>query len=260
MAIRFGSALGAELAAAERREWLVTNGLGSYASGTVAGSRSRSYHGLLVAALAAPVDPGSRTLRVAGLEERAHPAGEPAAATPLWSQRWSDGRQEPAGHRAIVAFALEGSVPCWRYAIGDALLEKRLWMQPGAHTTWVHYRLLQASRPLRLELTVLVNARCHPGGAAHPPIAVRPIPHGVLVEPAVAGVPPRCAGSPRATRKASAARTMPQHQSWGAAGAQSPRRQRSDDDYLTPGATASEGNTPLVEGEMGLPIKGIEFV
>ena len=190
MAIRFGSALVAELAAAERREWLVTNGLGSYASGTVAGSRSRSYHGLLVAALAAPVDPGSRTLLVAGLEERAHPAGEPAAATPLWSQRWSDGRQEPAGHRAIVAFALEGSVPCWRYAIGDALLEKRLWMQPGAHTTWVHYRLLQASRPLRLELTVLVNARCHHGGAAHPPIAVRPIPHGVLVEPAVAGVPP----------------------------------------------------------------------
>src|SRR5262245_20430988 len=37
-----------------RREWLVTNGLGGYASGTVAGVMTRRYHGLLVASLPAP--------------------------------------------------------------------------------------------------------------------------------------------------------------------------------------------------------------
>src|SRR5438128_1476181 len=37
------------------REWLVANGLGGYASGTVAGVVSRRYHGLLIAALPAPL-------------------------------------------------------------------------------------------------------------------------------------------------------------------------------------------------------------
>ena len=167
MAIRFGSDLCADPAAAGQREWLITNGLGSYGSGTVAGSNTRSYHGLLVAALGAPADPCTRTLLVAGLEEG-----------PALNQR------------AIVAFSLEGSVPCWRYAIGDALLEKRLWMQPGAHTTTVHYRLLQASRPLELPITVLVHARCHHGSGEKPTIGLRALPRGVQLRPERADVPP----------------------------------------------------------------------
>src|SRR5215831_21074667 len=52
-----------DLAAAEQREWLVTNGLGGFASGTVAGSSTRRYHGLLFAALDPPQ---GRTLLVGG--------------------------------------------------------------------------------------------------------------------------------------------------------------------------------------------------
>ena len=167
MAIRFGSDLCADPAAAGQREWLITNGLGSYASGTVSGCNTRSYHGLLVAALGAPADPCTRTLLVAGLEEG--PALNP---------------------RTIVAFSLEGSVPCWRYAIGDALLEKRLWMQPGAHTTTVHYRLLQASLPLELQITVLVHARSHHGDSDKPTIGLRALPRGVQLRPTRDGVPP----------------------------------------------------------------------
>src|SRR5262245_51017284 len=37
-----------------RREWLITNGLGGYGSGTISGMVSRRYHGLLIAALPAP--------------------------------------------------------------------------------------------------------------------------------------------------------------------------------------------------------------
>ncbi|MBV9169699.1 MAG: glycogen debranching enzyme N-terminal domain-containing protein, partial [Chloroflexi bacterium] len=61
--VSFGPDIAADLDAALRREWLVTNGLGGYASGTVAGVNTRRYHGLLVAALNPPVE---RTVLVAG--------------------------------------------------------------------------------------------------------------------------------------------------------------------------------------------------
>ena len=50
-AIDFGREICGDLAAAEAREWLVTNGIGGFACGTVAGTLTRRYHGLLVAAL-----------------------------------------------------------------------------------------------------------------------------------------------------------------------------------------------------------------
>src|SRR5882724_8066650 len=64
--ISFGLEMCGDLAAAEQREWLLTNGIGGFASGTVAGSSTRRYHGLLVAALNPPA---GRTLLVAGLDE-----------------------------------------------------------------------------------------------------------------------------------------------------------------------------------------------
>jgi predicted glycogen debranching enzyme len=201
MAVSFGAEISGDLASAEAREWLITNGLGSYGCGTVAGSLTRAYHGLLVAALGAPADPCARTVLVAALEEVAEVGDR---TFPLFSQRWADGVVAPAGHRWIVSFALEGSVPAWRHALGDVVLEKRLWMQPGAQTTTVLYRLLQASQPVRLSLAVLVNARCHHGGTTHPEIAVQAVPRGLVLLPQLQGVPPYRVLSDRgATRVAS---------------------------------------------------------
>ncbi|MBM5816416.1 MAG: glycogen debranching protein [Cyanobacteria bacterium K_Offshore_surface_m2_239] len=187
MVVSFGGEISGERASAESREWLITNGLGSYGCGTVAGSLTRAYHGLLVAALGAPTDPCTRTLLVAALEEVVEVGHR---SYPLANHRWSGGEQAPVGHLWIVSFRLEGTVPTWRWALGDALLEKRLWMQPGAHTTTVHYRLLQASQPVRLSLTVLVNARSHHGGTTHPELVQRPVPGGVALAPRLEGVPP----------------------------------------------------------------------
>ena len=173
-AISFGSEITGDLARAEEREWLITNGLGSYGSGTVAGTRTRAYHGLLVAALRAPADPCERTLLVAALEEEVEVGG----------------RSVPLGHAWMVSFALEGTVPTWRYALGDALLEKRLWMQSGAHTTTVLYRLLQASQPVQLSLTALVNSRSHHGGIPRPEISLQAVSHGVRMESQATGAPP----------------------------------------------------------------------
>ena len=67
-AVGFGRETCGSLEQAEQREWLVTNGIGGFASGTVSGNLTRRYHGLLLAALHPPV---GRTQMVAKLDETA---------------------------------------------------------------------------------------------------------------------------------------------------------------------------------------------
>ena len=155
--IDLGRAIANDLAAGTRREWLVTNGLGSYASGTVTGILTRSYHGLLVAALDPPL---GRTLLWATLDATVVYDGR---AWPLFAHRWQapDGPIDPTGHRDIERFRLEGTAPVWTYVLGDAQLEKRIWMEPGADTTYVRFDLVRGSGPIELRAKPLVNRRDH---------------------------------------------------------------------------------------------------
>jgi predicted glycogen debranching enzyme len=157
MGIGFGREICGNLDIAASREWLVTNGIGGYASGTVAGVLTRRYHGLLIAALQPPL---GRTLMLTKLEEIVHYHQQVYS---LSTDRWTDGSVEPQGYKYIEHFALEGTIPTWRYACGDALLQKRIWMQHGANTTYVHYELLRASQPMALLIKSLVNYRDHHG-------------------------------------------------------------------------------------------------
>ena len=136
--VRFGRQVTGDPAASLRREWLVTNGLGSYASGTLAGSPTRSYHGLLVAALEPPVE---RTVLVAGAVESLH-----------------DG-EETAGFEQLESFWLDGTLPVWRFALGDLLVERRLWMPAGEQATWITYRIVRGDRPVRISFSPLVVER-----------------------------------------------------------------------------------------------------
>src|SRR5436190_20319166 len=102
--IDFGPEIAADLPDALRREWLVTNGLGGYASGTVAGVNTRRYHGLLVAALAPPVE---RTVLVGGTIDWAAYAGN---RYPLATQEYSDGTIDPHGYLNLVGFRLDGTL------------------------------------------------------------------------------------------------------------------------------------------------------
>lgn len=151
--VEFGREICCSLANAEQREWLVTNGIGGFASGTIAGLTTRRYHGLLVAALKPPL---GRTLLVAKMEETAE-YGETKYA--LSANRWADAVVSPQGYIFVERFRLEGTTPVWTFALADALLEKRIWMQPGANTTFVQYLLISGSRRLNLELKALVNYR-----------------------------------------------------------------------------------------------------
>ena len=139
--------------AADAREWLSTNGLGGFAAGTVSGRLARRYHGLLIAALAPPL---SRTLLVTKTEDIATYGGQAFA---LSADRWADGTLAPRGDHLIERFRLDGTVPVWTYACAAARVERRVWMEQGANTTYVTYRLVRGAEPLELALRVLVNYR-----------------------------------------------------------------------------------------------------
>lgn len=151
--IDFGRAICSNLPTAESHEWLVTNGIGGYASGTIANLLTRRYHGLLVAALKPPL---GRTVLAAKLDETVLYHGR---TYPLYANRWLSGVLDPHGYRHIERFRLEGSIPVWTFSFADALLEKQIWMQPAANTTYVHYRLLRASAPVEINTKTLVNYR-----------------------------------------------------------------------------------------------------
>jgi predicted glycogen debranching enzyme len=151
--VSFGREICGDLAIAETREWLVTNGIGGFASGTVSGHLTRRFHGLLIAALHPPL---GRTLLVSKFDEIADYDGKTYS---LAANRWRSGAFEPEGYRQIEEFHLQGTSPVWRYACADALLVKTIWMEHGANTTYVRYQLESASRRLKLQIKALVNYR-----------------------------------------------------------------------------------------------------
>ena len=170
--IRFGRAVCGDLGQAEQREWWLGNGLGAYAAGTVAGTLTRRYHGLLIA----PVYPPLGRWLVFAKADAALLDGD--REIPLFSNRWGGGAINPEGHVHLQSFHLHGRMPVWRYALGDRVIEQRIWLEPGANTVYVAYRLEAADTPLkggakpgdfRLRVRLLVNARDHhvnmtPGG------------------------------------------------------------------------------------------------
>jgi predicted glycogen debranching enzyme len=175
--IEFGRDICGSLPNSESREWLVTNGIGGFASGTIAGLLTRRYHGLLVASLEPPV---GRTLLVTKIEETANYAGQSFS---LGANRWRGGALAPQGWVNIERFRLEGTIPAWTFALSDARLERRVWMQPGANTTFVRYSLTQASALVELTFKFLVNYRDY-HGATHAGdwrMQIDPVAHGLRV-------------------------------------------------------------------------------
>ena len=160
-AIRLGRERLGQLDSASHLEWLVTNGIGGYASGTVGGALTRRYHGLLIAALKPPVE---RTLLLVKLAERVCVDGE---WIDLDLNHWAGGVSSPLGHLHLESFTLDGAVPVWTWAIGNTRLEKRVWMEQGQNTTYVQYRLAAAPAPVTLSLRALVNHRDHHETVSH---------------------------------------------------------------------------------------------
>jgi len=149
-----GSAAAQESDPHLKEEWLVTNGLGGYASGTVSGSITRRYHGLLVAALPNPL---GRTMMLNGLSERLRLPGRRVVYT--GAEELADA--PPENILPLAEFRLEWGLPVWRYEVDGFVLEKRLLLLYRQNTVHIVYRLLAGQGRLRLGLRPAVHFRPH---------------------------------------------------------------------------------------------------
>lgn len=147
-------------AAGLSREWLVTNGLGGYASGSICGAPTRSYHGLLTAAVRPPVE---RVVLVTKVDEEVTLPG--AQILKLGVNEYQDGTIDPQGYQYLKTFSLEADVACFTYQIEENLrLVKRVWMEYGQNTTYVQYALRglpDYDAPLMLQLSPYCLYRDH---------------------------------------------------------------------------------------------------
>jgi predicted glycogen debranching enzyme len=139
-----------------RREWLATNGLGGYASGTISGSVSWRYHGLLIAALPSPFGrmvmlnhlaesirlPDGRLIQIGGVEP-----SEPEELARVSSY--------------ITEFRLENGLPIWHFEIDGVILEKHVLFLHGQNTVHVSYHLLSEQPDIVLELRPSLHFRGH---------------------------------------------------------------------------------------------------
>ncbi|HEV3467982.1 MAG TPA: amylo-alpha-1,6-glucosidase [Pyrinomonadaceae bacterium] len=137
-----------------RREWLVTNGLGGFASGSVAGVPTRRYHGLLISALPTPL---GRTVMLNYLSEWVRTAD--GRRLQIGGQERAGGGLEMPGARHLREFRLEDGLPVWRYELGGAVVEKRVLMLHLQNTVHVTYRLLGGEGAVRLKLRPAVQFR-----------------------------------------------------------------------------------------------------
>jgi predicted glycogen debranching enzyme len=136
-----------------KKEWLVANGIGGYASGTITGANTRRYHGLLVAALNPPVE---RTILLAKLDEEVEIDGRTFY---LGANEYPDEKIHPGGYVHIEEFSLRLGIPSTLYRVGDSALIKTVWMEYGQNTTYVRYTYAEGDAECRLTLTPMCNYR-----------------------------------------------------------------------------------------------------
>src|SRR5688572_11620922 len=136
------------------REWLVTNGLGGYASGTVAGVITRRYHSVLTAALQAPF---GRIVMLSHLAEQVRP-GDSRRIEIGGRERTGD-TPDAHGTGYLSEFRLEAGLPVWRYEVEGLTIEKRIFLPYMQNTVHVAYELMSGADRVELALRPSVNFR-----------------------------------------------------------------------------------------------------
>ncbi len=136
------------------REWLVTNGLGGYASGTVSGAITRRYHGLLIAALPAPF---GRMVMWSHISESLIFSEEDRVS--LGAEERAGGQLDLQGADYLREFRLEAGLPIWRFKVRGLVLEKRVILLHRQNTVHITYQLSGEGPRPGLELRPAFNFR-----------------------------------------------------------------------------------------------------
>jgi len=149
--------------AAQTREWLVANGLGGYASGAVSGAVTRRYHGLLVAALPAPL---GRVLMLSQLSD--------IVVDPDGTEYWLSGQDpgpDPANNEkqaTLLEFSMDTGLPVWQFRGNGAVIEKQIVLPHRQNIVHVTYRVIEAAQPVLLRLRPVLAFRTLEAAVDHP--------------------------------------------------------------------------------------------
>jgi glycogen debranching enzyme len=143
----------------DSREWLLTNGLGSFASGTVCDAHTRTYHGWLIAALEPP---GQRTLLLSRIDASLEIGGQ---VFDLGTNFWTSGAIAPMGYKLLQKFQVD-PVPSWTWGWNNWQLRRRLIMPYGLSTP-------NPSGNLRFQNSVLIDYRYE--GTESATLSLRPL-------------------------------------------------------------------------------------
>ena len=159
----WSEARAAELEMLVAREWLVTNGLGGYAAGTVSGILTRRYHGLLVVALPAPC---GRMMLLPHLSEQLRLSD--GTIVRLGGEERAGEAFQLYGAPYFSEFRLEYGLPIWRYNVGGVVLEKQVMLPHAQNTVHVTYRLVSGAGTVRLKVLPSLHFRAHEAPVSTP--------------------------------------------------------------------------------------------
>ncbi|MDI9615783.1 MAG: amylo-alpha-1,6-glucosidase [Methanothrix sp.] len=148
------------------REWIVTNGIGGYASSTSIGANTRAYHGLLIASLSPPVE---RWLLLSSLDETVN-------GIELANHQYP-GVVHPQGFRYLESFTAE-PVPTYLYRVNDVEVAKRIFMVQGENTSVIRYHI---SGDAHIRIMPLVTSRCFHAVSGRPEIRQEAMERGALL-------------------------------------------------------------------------------
>jgi predicted glycogen debranching enzyme len=138
------------------REWIVTNGLGGYASGTISGAITRRYHGLLIAALPAPL---GRMVMWSHVSEFLRFSDNDVVS--LGAEERAGGQLDLQSADFLCEFRLEDGLPVWIYRVREVVVEKRVLLPHLQNTVHVSYQVIAGKAPPQLELRPAFHFRHH---------------------------------------------------------------------------------------------------
>ena len=133
-----------------KREWIITNGIGGFASSTVIGANTRKYHGLLIAPL---TPPARRYLILSKLDEAIEIENQKYELFTNIGENYIS-----QGYQYLESFEKE-YVPVFKYKIQDVEITKAICMEYGRNTVGIYYKIKNGNKPAKLTLAPIINFR-----------------------------------------------------------------------------------------------------
>ena len=133
-----------------KREWIISNGIGGFASSTIIGANIRKYHGLLIAALNPPTN---RYLILSKLDENVNIKGK---NYPLFTNFCKTYISD--GYKNLASFEKE-YYPIYTYKIDDCIIEKSISMIYGKNATVISYNITTGTNPIDINISPIINYR-----------------------------------------------------------------------------------------------------